>query len=188
MAKNKDNTLNNMQQKNEGFFNPFCFMDYICSPSNTAINTILETGDEVILSLKFDYDTLQSWINISNGKQEYNILTPQIPTSMMSNIYIAHKAANAQRIIDSWFNALKESIEYNAHNCHKEIAVKIENTCIYSRHMFWREYDKVNDITYYVAHKYIKTIHPDAYIREKAFFDNLLWTEKSYELAVSSIS
>ncbi len=179
---------NNLEQTKKNFINPSCFMDYICSPSNATINNILETGNEIILSLKFNYDTLQSWINISNREQEYNILTPQIPTSIISNIYIAHKAANAQRIIDSWFDTLKETIEYNISRCHKRGTVRIENTCIYSRHMFWREYDKENDITYYIAHKYVKVNHPDAYIREKAFFDSLHWTEKAYELAVSSIA
>jgi len=186
MSKDKNNTLNNLEQKKENFIVPSCFMDFICSPSNAAINNILKTGTEVILSLKFDYSTSQSWISIYNGEQEYDILTPQIPTTMMSNIYIAHKAANAQRNIDSWIEIIKEAIEYNTHSCHKKITVKIENTCIYSRHMFWREYDKENGITYYIAHKYIKANHPNAYMREKAFFDSLHWTEKPYELAVSS--
>jgi len=133
MSKEENNTLNNLEKN---FITPSCFMDYICSPANSAINNILEAGNEVILSLKFNYDTLQSWINISYGEQEYNILTPRIPTSIMSNIYIAHKAANAQRIIDSWIETIKEAIEYNAYSCHKKITVKAENTCIYSRHMF----------------------------------------------------
>lgn len=185
---NEINTLNICcNQKKKESINPICFMDYICSLPNDVINNILKTGEEIILSLKFDYDTLQSWINICSGTQEYEILTPQIPTSIMSNIYIAHKAANAQRIIDSWFNALKDSIEYNAYRNHKKVDIKIKNICIYSRNMFWKEYDKKNNITYYIAHKYIKANHPEDYIREKLFFDSLLWKEKPYELAISSI-
>lgn len=186
MPKEENKLLNNLKQKEENFITPpYCFMEYICSSYNTVIYNILKTENEIILSLKFDYDTLQSWIHISDGEQEFNILTPQIPTSMMSNIHVSHKAANAQRIIDSWFDAIKESIEYSAYIRHKKISVKIENTCIYSRHMFWSEYDKENENSYYIAHKYIKTNHPDAYIKEKAFFDSLHWIEKPYESAVN---
>lgn len=186
MSKEENKLLNNLKQKDDNFITSPCFMEYICSSYNAIIYNILKDGNEIILSLKFDYDTLQSWIHISDGEQEYNILTPQIPTSVMSNIHVAHKAANAQRIIDSWFDAIKESIEYNAYISHKKISVRIENTCIYSRHMFWHEDDKENGNSYYIAHKYIKTNHPDAYIKEKAFFDSLHWIEKPYEFVVNS--
>lgn len=143
MIKKEMNTLNTYNPKKKESINPICFMDYICSlPDAIIYNLLNNAGDEIILSLKFDNDTLQSWINIDSGTLKYEIVTPQIPMFILSNIYIAHKATNAQRIIDSWFNVLKDSIEYNTNKNYKKIDIKIKNTCIYSRNMFWKEYDK----------------------------------------------
>lgn len=188
MSKHQNKLSSNLKHKENIFIEPTCFMEYICSSYNVVIYNILNTENEIILSLRFDHDTLRSWIHISGSEQEYNILTPRIPTSVMCNVHVAHKAANAQRIVDSWFDTIKESIEYRAYISHKEISVKIEDTCIYSRLMFWREDDKENGNSYYIAHKYIKTNHTDAYLKEKTFFDRLGWSEKPYEFAIAPIS
>lgn len=171
---------NNIQTENEKvhFSN---FMTEICTPFSRIIDAVIKEGNHIVLSFKFDYDTLESWIHITDDEQEFDIKTPSIPTSIMSNSYVAQKAANAQRIIDSWFESLKESIEYQAPCQCKNLTVELKDTCVYSGLMVWNEYDKENENIYFVPHKYLREKHYDAYLKEKEFHENLHEIERSYE-------
>lgn len=171
---------NNIQTENE-LFHFSNFMTEICTPFSRIIDAIIKEDNHIVLSLKFDYDTLESWIHITDDEQEFEIKTPSIPTSIMSNSYVAQKAANAQRIVDSWFESLKESIEYQAACQCKNLTVEIKNTCVYSGLMVWHEYDKENENIYFVPHKYLREKHYDAYLKEKEFHENLYEIERPYE-------
>lgn len=133
------------------------FMRQICDAKCLPfdVQDIIKTSNSLELSLRFDYDTYESWLVVSNKEQECLILTPQIPLSHLSSESSANMAANAQRIIDCWLISLKENINYFSHTFYKkEIIVTIKDECLYANLMKWSNENNLFFHPYLIEHHY----------------------------------
>jgi len=88
---------------------------------------------ELVLSVKFNYDTYKSFIVISNGYIKYGFETPKIATIMGRSYDAAIVCAGNQQQIDIWLKILKESLEcyIPTYFCKDNIRIKIQDACIY---------------------------------------------------------